>query len=126
MDPPIEDRRKHPRYALRNSIMVNHDGVFQLVDLSEGGFSFKCPPYADVLNEWLSDVLTPIGDLRECPVLRKWGAVFENGDFHQPSFMQFGVEFDSLTEDQHDDLVELIDAIAAQPADSDIVPKNVL
>lgn len=126
MKPSFQDRRKHPRYELGNSIMINHDGVFQLVDLSEGGFCFKCPPYADILNEWLSDILTPIGDLKECPVVRKWGAVFENGDFHQPSFMKFGVEFGPLNEDQKDDLVELINSICVRPTDSDISRKNVL
>ena len=126
MNPSIKERRQHQRYTVLNSIMVNHDGVFQLIDMSEGGFCFKCPPYADALDNWIAEILTPIGDLKECEVEKRWSTIVENGEFHLPSYMKFGVKFGQLTKNQHDDLTKLIGSISDYPTDWEIDKGNVL
>ena len=126
MKPPIKERRRHQRHVLQNSIMVNHDGVFQVVDMSEGGFCFKCPPYADALDKWIAEILTPIGDLQECEVEKRWSAIIENDDFRPPSFMKFGVKFGQLTKDQHIDLKKIIGTISDYPTDWAIDKGHVL
>ena len=126
MNPPIKERRQHQRYTLQNSIMMNHDGVFQLVDISKGGFCFKCPPYADALDDWIADLLTPVGDLKDCEVEKRWSAIIDNGDHHQPSFMKFGVKFGQLTKEQYVDLKKLLDSLPDYPADREIAKGKVL
>ena len=126
MNPSIKERRQHQRHTVQNSIMVNHDGVFQLVDISEGGFSFKCPPYADALDKWIAEILTPIGDLKNCEVEKRWSTIIEDGDFRLPSFMKFGVKFSQLSKDQHKDITKLIGSISDYPTDWEIDKGNVL
>ena len=126
MKPTTEDRRQYQRHTVENSIMVNHDGVFQLVYVSKGGFCFKCPPYADVLNEWVSDILTPIGDLKDYPAERKWCAVYEDDNAHMPSLMKVGIKFGQLTKDQNSHLAKLIGSISDLPTDWKIDGGDVL
>lgn len=126
MNQPAKERRKYQRYTVQNSIMVNHDGVFQVVDISEGGFCFRCPPYADALDKWIAEILTPIGDLKNCEVEKRWVAIIDNGDLRQPSFMKFGVKFGQLTKDQHVDITKLIGSIADYPTDWEIDKGRVL
>ena len=106
--------------------MVNHDGVFQMVDISEGGFCFKCPPYLDALDNWIAEILTPLGDLKECEVEKKWSEIYENGEFHVPSLMKFGVKFGQLTKEQLDNLTKLIGSISDISTDWEIDKGKVL
>ena len=106
--------------------MINHDGVFQMVDISEGGFCFKCPPYVDALDNWIAEILTPIGDLKECEVEKKWSEIYENGEVHRPSFMKFGVKFGQLSKDQLDNLTKIICSISDNPTDWEIDKGRVL
>ena len=92
--------------------MVNHDGVFQLVDMSEGGFCFKCPPYRDALDKWIAEIFTPIGDLKECEVEKRWSTIIKNGDLGRPSLMKFGVKFGQMSKDQHNDITKLIGSLS--------------
>ena len=126
MNPPIKERRKHPRYTLQNSIMVNHDGVFQMVDISEGGFCFKCPPYLDLPDKWVAEILTPLGHFKECEVEPRWSEILKNGDLNLPSFMKFGVKFGQLTKEQIDNLTKLIGSISENPTDWEIDKGKVL
>lgn len=121
-----EDRRQHPRHTVENSIMVTNDGVFQLADVSIGGFCFKCPPHAHVLDEWVTDILTPIGDLTEYVAEKKWVSVYEDGDSHLPSLMKVGVKFVQMTKEQLSHLAELINSISELPTDWKIDKGNVL
>lgn len=106
--------------------MINHDGVFQMVDISEGGFCFKCPPYRDALDNWIAEIITPIGDLKEYEVEKRWSTIYENGEVHRPSFVKFGVKFGQLTKEQLDNLTNLIVSISWNPTDWEIDKGKVL
>ena len=112
MKPTTKDRRQHQRHTVENCIMVNNDGVFQLIDVSTGGFCFKCPPHTDVLDAWVTDILTPIGDLKEYFAEKKWGVVYGDGEPYSQLHMKVGVKFGHLTKDQLSHLTELINSIS--------------
>ena len=107
----IEERRQHHRYEVENSVSVTPLGVFQITDISKGGFCFKCPPYTSVSMKWVTDILTPITDLKKCLVEKAWATVRENGNSNLPSLINVGVKFGSLTRDQTNNLTKLIDSI---------------
>jgi len=111
MSSRIEERRQHQRYEIENSVSVTPQGVFQITDISKGGFCLKCPPYTSVSMKWVTDILTPITDLKECLVEKAWAAVHENGNAHLPAIINVGVQFGSLTQDQTSSLTKLIDSI---------------
>ena len=92
--------------------MVTNDGVLQLTDVGKGGFCFKCPPHADVQDEWVTDILTHIGDLKEYFAEKKWDADYEDDDHHFPQHKKVGVKSCQLTKDQHSHLAELINSIS--------------
>jgi len=60
MTSEIADRRKHRRYRVDNSLSTSTNGIFQIIDISLGGFSFKCPPYSAIADLWDTDILTPM------------------------------------------------------------------
>jgi hypothetical protein len=117
MKPQTGDRRQHRRYTVENSIMVTDDGVFQLTDVSKGGFCFKCPPHADILAQWVTDILTPVGDLKEYCAEKRWVANYADDDPHFPMLMKVGVKFGQLSKDQHSHLEELINSVSEYPPD---------
>jgi hypothetical protein len=98
--------------------MVTDDGVYQLTDISQNGFCFKCPPHSDVLDEWKTDILTPIGDLKDYFAEKKWISVFEIDDQHFPPLMKVGVKFGQMTKDQQSHLAELINSISEMSVES--------
>jgi len=118
MEPPNENLRRHQRHIVENCVMVNNDGVFQLFDVSGGGFSFKCPLHVDVPDIWVSYILTPIGDLKEYTAEKKWAAVYEDDRPHSPPFMKVGAKFGRLAEDQTRHLAELINSISDMSVES--------
>ena len=118
MKPTTENLRQHERHPVENCIMVNNDGVFQLVDISNGGFSFKCPSHADIPDEWVAYILTPMGDLKEYIAEKKWAAVYEDGHSHLPPVMKVGVKFGQLVKNQITHLAELISSISDMPVES--------
>ena len=118
MKTTAEDRRQHQRHTIENSIMVTNDGVYQLTDISQSGFCFKCPPHADLSDDWVTDIFTPIGDLKNFFAEKKWVLVCEVDDQHFPPLMKVGVKFGQLTKDQHSHLAELIHSISDMSAES--------
>lgn len=115
MKPTNKNRRKNQRHTIENSVMVTNDGVFQLTDISTGGFCFKCSPHADFLEEWVTDILTPTGGLKKYFAEKKWVANYEDDDLHFPPIKKVGVEFRQLSNDQKNHLVELINSSSALP-----------
>jgi hypothetical protein len=106
-----DDRRKYPRYKIENSIVINADGVFQLVDVSKGGFGFKCALDTSIADQWLSDILTPIKNLLGCLSEKIWQTVYVNPDSDLPMLVHVGVKFNQLTIDQKSNLEECLDSI---------------
>lgn len=112
MTSATKERRKHRRYAVANTIAVNPEGAFQVVDVSLGGFCFKCPPYTNISDQWLTDILTSTGALEAYPVKKAWANVHENGSSHLPALLKVGVRFNSLAKDQKSRLAKLIRSIS--------------
>lgn len=111
MQPTTEDRRRHKRYNPENSVSVSSHGIFQIVDISKGGFCFRCPPYTPISDFWENDILTPITSLEGFPAKRVWVSMAENSS-HEYLPTIVGVKFGKLTRDQNTLLSQLIDAIS--------------
>jgi len=115
MQPTAEERRKHKRYKLENSVAVSSHGVFQIMDMSMGGFCFRCPPYTPVSDFWETDILTSVTSLEGLPAKRAWVSMAENGT-HEYLPTVVGVKFGRLTKKQNDLIAQLIETIS--PDDS--------
>jgi hypothetical protein len=108
MPRPIEERRQHKRYKIDNSVSVGSLGIFQITDISRGGFCFKCPPRTPVADAWDTDILTSVISLERVPAKQVWVSLFENGS-HQPLSTIVGVKFGKLTAQQESLLLRLLD-----------------
>lgn len=100
MPPVVKDRRRHPRYKIENSVSIMPDGVYQVTDISRGGFCFKCPPYTAIRDNWVTDILNPIEPLEGYPVSRVWVSTpVNNSRGYMPIVV--GAKFKSLSNDQN-------------------------
>ena len=113
MQPTAEDRRQHKRYHIENSVSVSLHGVFQVMDLSKGGFCFKCPPYTPISDLWDTDIVTSVATLEGFPVNRVWVSMAENST-HAYLPMSVGMKFGKLTKQQDSQLSRIIEAISQQ------------
>lgn len=111
MQPTAEDRRQHKRYQIDNSVSVSSHGVFQIIDISEGGFCFKCPPYTPISDLWETDILTSVTLLEGLPAKRAWVSMAENGT-HEYLPTVVGVKFGKLTKKQDSLISEIIQTIS--------------
>lgn len=111
MQPTTEDRRKHRRYKLENSVSVSSNGIFQILDISRGGFRFKCPPYTPVPDFWETDILTSAASLEALPAKRAWVSMAENSH-HEYLPTVVGARFGRLSKKQDELLSELINTIS--------------
>ncbi len=113
MQPTTEDRRRDKRYPIENSVSVSPHGVFQVMDLSKGGFCFKCPPYTPISDIWDTDIVTSVATLEGFPVNRVWVSMTENST-HAYLPMSVGVKFGRLTKQQHSQLSQVIESISQE------------
>jgi hypothetical protein len=111
MKPIHEERRQHKRYKIENSVSISSEGFYQINDISKGGYSFRCHPYAPVPDFWETDILSSFEPLEGFPVKRAWFSLTENGD-HEFSPMVVGVKFRKLTKKQDAHLSQLIQNIS--------------
>jgi hypothetical protein len=111
MRPVTEERRKHKRYKLENSVSVSDNGIFQIIDISKGGFCFRCPPYTSLSDSWDTDILTLVDKLEGFPAKRVRVSVTENGS-HDYLPMVVGARFGTLTKNQDALLAQLIQTIS--------------
>ena len=109
MQSTVENRRQHKRYKLDNSVTVSTQGLFQIIDISRGGFSFRCPPDTPVPDSWDTDILSSASSLNGFPAKRVWVSISENGD-HNYLPTVVGVKFGKLTKAQDTLLAQLIQA----------------
>jgi hypothetical protein len=96
---------------MENSVSVSSHGIFQVMDLSKGGFCFKCPPYTTISELWETDIVTSIATLEGFPVSRIWVSMTENST-HAYLPMAVGVKFGKLSQKQNLILSQVIDAIS--------------
>lgn len=106
-----EDRRKHPRYKIENSVSVSTDGIYQITDISNGGFCFRCSPYTAVSDFWETDIITPIEQLKGFPVKRAWISMTKNHS-HEMLPMVVGARFGKLSRKQDALLSQLIEVVS--------------
>ena len=106
-----EERRNHRRYTLDNSVTISSNGIFQVTDISRGGFCFRCPPYTPISDGWETDIVTSVASLAGFPAKRVWVSMTENRTHeHLPTVI--GVKFGKLTKEQDSLLSQLIEDIS--------------
>ncbi len=110
MQPYTEDRRRHKRYKTENSVSVTPEGVYQVMDISRGGFCFRCPPYTVVSDTWITDILNPIEQLEDYPVSMAWISTPEDNS-HGYMPMVVGAKFRKLSKEQNTILSQVIENI---------------
>ena len=107
MGPATQERRQHKRYKLENSVSISSEGIFQLADISRGGFCFTCPPYTPIKDFWVTDIISSIASLKGFPTKRVWVSITENsGHEYLPTVV--GVKFGRLTHKQETILIQLL------------------
>lgn len=105
-----EDRRKYQRHKIENSVSETPNGVFQIVDISLGGYCLKCPPFTTIPDAWTTDLLNPIKHLEGYSVERVWVSVpDENSGGFLP--MSVGVRFGKLTTEMTGKLSQVIQGV---------------
>lgn len=102
-----EERRQHRRYKLENSVSVSPQGIFQVTDISKGGFCFRCPPYTPLTDVWITDILSSAASLQGFPAKRVWVSMTENST-HEYLPIVVGVKFGELTQNQQSLLLQLL------------------
>lgn len=103
-----EERRKYRRYKLENSVSISPQGIFQVTDISKGGFCFRCPPYTPLSEIWVTDILSSAASLQGFPAKRIWVSMTENST-HEYLPTIVGVQFDKLSQQQESKLLQLLD-----------------
>ena len=111
MQPNADERRRYMRYKLENSVSVSTEGIFQIIDISRGGFRFKCPSYTSVPESWETDILTSASSLVGLPAERTWVSISENGN-HDYLPTVVGARFGRLSEEQESLLSALIETVS--------------
>ncbi len=106
-----KERRQHPRYKIENSVVISENGIFQITDISNGGFCFRCPPYTSISEFWETDILTSVEKLENVSVKRVWVAMHENhSHMYLPTVV--GIQFGKLTQKQQTALSQIIEELS--------------
>ena len=106
-----KERRKHQRHKIENSVMISETGIFQITDISKGGFCFRCPLYTSISEFWETDILTSVERLEGVSVKRAWVAMPENNSHtYLPTVV--GIQFGKLTLKQETILSQIIQELS--------------
>lgn len=111
MRPANLERRQHTRHEIDNSVSISPLGIFQVTDISRGGFCFRCPPYTPVTDSWETDILTSAVSLSGFPAKRVWVSMIENGA-HEFLPTIVGAKFGKLTKEQVSRLQVVLDTLS--------------
>ena len=111
METSVKDPRNYHRHKLDDSIAITTRDIFQVIDLSKGGFSFSCPENTHIPDSWEADILTSAGSLDNYGVQLVWISTAKNGNYKRLSRI-VGAKFRHLTETQNAKLETLINAIS--------------
>ena len=103
-----QERRKHTRYEIGNSVSVNSEGAYQIIDISEGGFRFKCPPHTAIADTWVTDIINSVIPLEGVPARKIWVSMYKNGNYNLPSLILVGAKFGKLKQEQKLKLIQLV------------------
>jgi hypothetical protein len=113
--PANKERRQHRRYKIDNSVSISSHGIFQVTDISRGGFGFRCPPYTPLTERWETDILSSAAALNGFPARRVWISINENSS-HEYLPTIVGARFGKLTKKQDSLLLELLDTLEKNEA----------
>jgi hypothetical protein len=106
MVPDAIERRQQQRHRPREFIAVHYtEGVGEVMDISSGGMSFKCPVYQKLPQSLTVDIIDRSGNhLADCPVEKVWVCPGGTSFFS----MGVGVRFAGLSESRREELERLI------------------
>ena len=103
-----QERRKHIRYKLENAVSINPEGVYQLLDISRGGFCFRCHPHTVLNDFWETDIINSVIPLENFPAKKIWISLHEDWQLKLPIVMLVGVKFNKLESEQKNNLAKLL------------------
>ena len=106
----VQNRRKQQRHKLPDAVTICSDGVSQVIDISEGGISFRCRCEQCLSKRWDVDIVdsTTGAHLQEFPVEKVWESVEDKKDYAPIYSTTVGVKFKSLSLKQLSALYQLI------------------
>lgn len=106
-----KERRKYPRFRIDNAVTINPEGVYQLVDISQGGFRFKCHPNTLLPETWETDIINSFIPLEKYSSKIAWLSLIKNKNFNTPELMLIGVKFIKLNREKKQKLTNLLQNI---------------
>ena len=81
-------------------------------DISQGGFSFKCPSHTSLPETWDVDILNSFIPLEGFPARKVWVSLFENDHSNQPYLMVVGAKFGKLRNQQKMKLGKILESLS--------------
>jgi hypothetical protein len=107
-----QERRKYTRHKIGNALSINPAGVYQVVDIGQGGFCFKCPSHTALPESWEVDILNSCIPLEGFPARKVWVSLYENDKSDQPYLMVVGAKFGKLKSEQKVKLEKILESIS--------------
>lgn len=114
-----QERRKYSRYEIANAVSINSEGVYQIIDISQGGFRFKCPPHTAIPEDWVTDIINSVIPIEGVSASKVWVSIYENGNTNLPTLMVVGAKFDKLIKKQKVKLMKLLKHISSKHISKD-------
>ena len=108
----ISEQRKHKRFETPEAIAVTPGNVCRLVNISRGGFAFKCFLAIDSPAKWSLDIIIAGNNfqLTQLPVELVWKTPADQSNFLFIPAGNVGVRFDDLHQSQE----EMLDYLLSQ------------
>ena len=95
---------------IENSVLITASDIFQLIDISKGGFCVKCPDKPGVKDLQDTIILNPVNQLKGYPAKCVWSARWTD-DNHELLPIIAGAEFGKLTKEQTRLLLQVLKGI---------------
>jgi len=106
------ERRKYTRYKIGNAVSIIPEGVYQVTDISEGGFCFKCQSHIPIPEKLMTDIINSVIPLEEIQARKIWVSLHENAIFNIPCLIKVGAKFGKLRKEQKQKLEKLIESLS--------------
>ena len=104
-----QNRRQHHRVQFKDTFVMNPEGTCEVVEMSSGGFSFKCLFEHSLSGEWRVDIINNSGDyIEKLPVEKVWESVKVTQHSTPIHELEVGVRFRDLSRQQKLTLAKLI------------------
>ncbi len=107
-----QNRRKAKRFKCSETLVLNPEGACEIIEISSGGFSFKCLFGQSLLGEWSVDIIDNRGGyLKKVMVEKVWQAdeaLDSKVQMTSSCPLAVGVKFKNLSAEQHATLNKLV------------------